>query len=106
MTCQTCAVRALCTTAQPDRGRSISIAEDEPLQQRMRKLQRTGPGRAELRRRTGIEHRLARVTRRQGRRARYRGTRNNLFALRRASSIINLQVLQRAVETAPQKAAS
>ena len=105
-TCQACPVRSLCTTARPENGRSLSIAEDEPLQQRMRKLQRTAPGRAELRRRTGIEHRLARVTSRQGRRARYRGARNNLFALRRAGSVSNLQVLQRAIEPAVRKIAS
>jgi hypothetical protein len=104
-TCRTCPVRSLCTNARPETGRTLSIAADEPLQHRMRKLQQTKAGRMELRRRSGIEHRLARVTRRQGRRARYRGVRKNLFGLRRAATINNLQVLQRALETTDGKAA-
>jgi len=39
-----------------------------------------------LRERVGVEHRLAHLVRRQGRRARYRGVRRNLFALRRGVS--------------------
>ena len=94
-TCDSCPVRALCTDARAGTGRSVSIAEDEPFQQRMRKLLSTSDGRAKMRRRSGIEHRLAHVTRRQGRRARYRGVRKNLFALRRAAAIHNLQVILR-----------
>src|SRR5260370_32722333 len=75
-----------------------AIAPDEPLKQRMRKLLQTPAGRERLRRRSRIEHRLSHVTRRQGRRARYRGIRKNLFALRRAATIHNLQVLQRKLE--------
>lgn len=103
-TCDACPLRPICTTAKPGTGRSVLIGVDEPLQQRMRKLQRTPAGRAKLRARSRVEHRLAHVTRRQGRRARYRGTRKNLFALRRAAIIHNLQVLSRKVES--RKAAS
>lgn len=104
-TCDTCPVRSLCTAAQPGTGRSVAIANDEPLQKQMRKLQQTPAGRARLRRRSKIEHRLAHVTRRQGRRARYRGTRKNLFALRRAAIIHNLQVIQRKTEPSSRKVA-
>ena len=102
--CDDCPVRALCTKTKSGTARSVAIAADEPLQQRMRKLQKTPAGRERLRRRSGVEHRLAQVTRRQGRRARYRGTRKNLFALRRAATIHNLQVLQRELDPAPRKA--
>ncbi len=97
-TCDSCPVRSLCTKTRPGAGRSVAIATDEPLQQRMRKLLQTPAGRERLRRRSRIEHRLSHVTRRQGRRARYRGIRKNLFALRRAATIHNLQVLQRKLE--------
>lgn len=93
--CDTCPLRPICTTATPGTGRSVRITDDEPLQQRMRKLQQTAAGRAKLRGRSRIEHRLAHALRRQGRRSRYKGTRKNLFALRRAATIQNLQVLHR-----------
>jgi hypothetical protein len=94
-TCDGCPVRPLCTEAKRGVGRTIHIADNEPLQKKLRKLQQTNAGRARLRERVAIEHRLAHVTRRQGRRARYLGARKNLFALRRAAVVHNLQVLQR-----------
>ena len=72
-------------------GRTVSMAEDEALQQRLRKLVGTPKGRQQIRQRVGIEHRLAHVAQRQGRRARYFGTRANLFDLRRCSAIQNLE---------------
>jgi len=42
-----------------------------------------------------VEHALAHAGRRQGRRARYRGVRNNLYDWRRASALTNLETLQR-----------
>ena len=104
-TCDACPVRSQCTEVRPGKGRTVMIAEDEPLQHRMRKLQKTSAGREKLRERSGIEHRLAHATRRQGRRARYRGVRKNLFALRRAAIVHNLQVLQRSLEPLPAKVA-
>ena len=41
-----------------------------------------------------IEHRLAHLSRKQGRRARYVGTRKNLFDLRRYSALLNLEAIQ------------
>jgi hypothetical protein len=67
------------------------------LQQRLRKHLATPRGRARLRERVGVEHKLAHLVRRQGRRARYRGARKNLFDLRRASAIQNLEAIQRKV---------
>lgn len=103
--CRACTLRAKCTDAGPERGRSIAIAENELLQHRLRKQAATAQGRRELRERVPIEHRQAHTCRRQGRRARYRGSRKNEFDLRRASAVSNLEVLQRALEPAATRAA-
>jgi hypothetical protein len=100
--CDQCPLRAKCTTAEIGHGRTVSIAENEQLQQRLRKQIATPAGRERLRKRTHVEHRLAHVARRQGRRARYRGTRKNTFDLRRAAAIQNIEAWQRRVE--PRKA--
>lgn len=83
--CDRCPLRAQCTTAAPGTGRSVTIADNERLQHRLRKLVATPRGRERLCERIPVEHSLAHVGRRQGRRARYRGTRKNLFDLRRTS---------------------
>jgi hypothetical protein len=93
--CDHCKLRAQCTAASPGTGRSVNIAEDERLQQHLHKYIATPRGRARLRERVGVEHRLAHLVRRQGRRARYRWERRNLFDLRRASAIQNLEAIQR-----------
>jgi len=95
--CDHCELRPKCTAATPGAGRTVNIAEDERLQQRLRKHLATPRGRARLRQRVGVEHQLAHLVRRQGRRARYRGVRKNLFDLRRASAIQNLEAIQRKV---------
>ena len=93
--CDTCPLRSQCTGVALGVGRTVSIADDERLQQRLRKLSRTRTGRQRLRERVPVEHRLAHISRRQGRRARYRGARKNLFDLRRAAAIQNLETIQR-----------
>lgn len=93
--CESCALRPKCTRAAVGRGRTVTIAEDEALQQQLRRQAGTKEGRARLRQRTAVEHRLAHVVRRQGRRARYRGVRKNLFDLRRASALHNLETIDR-----------
>jgi hypothetical protein len=98
--CDRCELRAQCTMAEPGNGRSISIAEDEQLQQRLRERIATPRGRARLRERVAVEHRLAHLGQRQGRRARYRGTRKNLFDVRRAAAIQNLETIHRRVSRA------
>jgi IS5 family transposase len=85
----------MCTAAQEGNGRTISIPEDEVLQHRLRKLQAAPSGRTMLRERTGVEHHLAHLSQRQGRRARYRGIRKNTFDVRRAAAIQNLESIQR-----------
>lgn len=98
-TCGACPLRPKCTDAAPDRGRSVAIADNELLQHRLRKQAGTAAGRRALRERVPIEHRQAHTCRRQGRHARYIGSRKNAFDLRRASAISNLEVIQRRLET-------
>jgi hypothetical protein len=93
--CDRCALRRQCTTAELGNGRSVAIAENEPLQHRLRKHIQTAAGRAALRERTMIEHKLAHISQRQGNDARYLGVRKNTFDLRRASAIQNLEILHR-----------
>ena len=97
-TCRACPLRAKCTDAAPDRGRSVAIADNELLQHRLRKQAATSAGRQELRDRVPVEHRQAHTCRRQGRHARYIGSRKNEFDLRRASAISNFEVIQRRIE--------
>jgi hypothetical protein len=92
-TCAACPLRERCTTSS--NGRSVSIHPDEPLLAELRERQATPEGRARLRERTKVEHALAHVGHWQGRRARYRGTRKNLFDLRRVAVVHNLHVIAR-----------
>src|SRR6202034_607223 len=70
----------------PAAGRTASIAHDERLQHRRRKLIATPKCRERLRERVAVEHRLAHLGRKQCRRARYLGVRKNLFDVRHAAS--------------------
>jgi hypothetical protein len=96
--CDRCPLRAQCTTAAREHGRTVSIGEDEPFQHRLRQRAATRAGRAQLRQRVGVEHRLAHLGARQGRRARYKGVRKNLFDVRRTAAVLNLETLQRKTE--------
>jgi hypothetical protein len=93
--CDRCPMRNQCTDASLGHGRTVAIAENEPLQKRLRKLAATPSGRARLRARVPVEHSLAHAGRRQGRRARYRGSRKNLYDWRRAATITNFETIQR-----------
>jgi hypothetical protein len=95
--CGACPLRAQCTQAASGRGRTVSIAADEALQKKFRNLQETKSGRAILRNRTPVEHALAHIAARKGPRARYIGVRKNLFDLRRASAIQNLEAAHRLI---------
>jgi hypothetical protein len=93
--CGACSQRASCTSAASGRGRTVSIAEDEAQQKRFRRLHLSPSGRERLRERTQVEHALAHIAARKGDRARYLGARKNLFDLRRAAAIQNLEAAHR-----------
>ena len=92
-TCATCPLRDRCTTSP--HGRSVTIHPDERLLAELRRRQATPVGRAKLRERVAVEHALAHIGHWQGRRARYRGARKNLFDLRRCAVVHNLHVIAR-----------
>jgi transposase len=92
-TCASCPLRQRCTTSS--NGRSVAIHPDETLLAELRHRQHTPEGRARLRERVQVEHALAHVGHWQGRRARYLGTRKNLFDLRRVAVVHNLHVIAR-----------
>jgi transposase len=71
----------------------VQVHPDEPLLVELRARQQTPAGRAQLRERVAVEHTLAHVAYWQGRRARYRGQRKNLFDLRRCAVVENLHIL-------------
>jgi len=91
--CAQCPLKAQCTSSP--KGRSVSIHPDEALLVELRQDQQTPEGRSKLRERVAVEHTLAHVGYWQGRRARYRGLRKNLFDLRRCAVVHNLHVLAR-----------
>jgi hypothetical protein len=98
-TCSTCDKRTLCTNAK-NKGRTVTIHPQEALLVKLRTNVKTDEGRASLRRRTSVEHSLARLGRIQGPRARYKGTRKNTLDVRRCATVDNLQTLQRIQEAA------
>ncbi len=91
-TCQVSPLRERCTTSAS--GRSVHIHPDERLLQELRERQLTPQGRTKLRERVPVEHALAHIGRWQGRRARYRVSRKNLFELRRCAVVHNLHAMQ------------
>ena len=93
--CGPCPMRANCTQAASGKGRSVTMGDNEQLQKKLRTLQQTHAGREVLRDRVAVEHRLAHLANRQGPKARYRGTRRNVFDLRRLSAVQNLETLAR-----------
>ena len=97
--CGCCSLRAHCTQASSGRGRTVTMGDNEALQKKLRALQSTRAGRAKLRERVGVEHRLAHLSNRQGPQARYRGTRKNTFDLRRLGAVQNLETIARRTAT-------
>jgi transposase len=95
-TCAACPLRERCTASS--NGRSVSVHPDEELLAELRHRQQTPEGRAQLRERVQVEHALAHVGHWQGRRARYRGTRKNLFDLRRVAVVHNLHLIARQLD--------
>jgi len=86
-TCASGALRERCTTSPA--GRRVSIHPAEALLTEWRERQRTPQGRAKLRERVAVAHALAHMGHWQGRRARYRGVRKNVFDLRRCAVVHN-----------------
>jgi hypothetical protein len=90
--CQRCKLKSKCTTAS---SRSVALHPNEGMLIQLRRRKATRRGRAELRKRVTVEHRLARVTMVQGNKARYSGARKNELDLNRTAAVLNLQEVAR-----------
>jgi hypothetical protein len=87
--CGGCPLRELCTTSKT--GRSVSVHAQEGVLQEARAYQKTPEGRARLRERVGIEHRLARLGQLGIGQARYVSRKKTRFQLMMACAVANLR---------------
>jgi hypothetical protein len=85
--CASCPLKIHCTATV---ARTIRINPIEPLLIELRQAQASPEGRAELRQRIPVEHKLARLGSIQGPKARYMGARKNELDVNRAAAIVNL----------------
>jgi hypothetical protein len=86
--CRRCKLKPSCTTSE---NRSVTLHPNEGMLIQLRRRKATRVGRAELRKRVAVEHKLARVDAIQGDTARYAGARKNELDLNRTAAILNLQ---------------
>jgi len=100
--CRRCQLKPYCTTAA---SRSIQLHPQEALLIELRRQQASSNGRAELRQRVVIEHRLARLDAIQGPKARYKGARKNELDVNRAAAVANLMEYAR-VRRGPRRRAA
>jgi Transposase DDE domain len=87
--CGSCPRRAACTTAAG--GRTVRMHPQEELLQAARAQQETPEGRAALRERVVVEHRLARMGQLGAGQARYAGRRKTKFQIAILATIANLR---------------
>ena len=90
--CSRCKLRPACTTSK---HRSIHLHPMEGMLVQLRRRNATRAGRAELRQRVGVEHRLAHIGSTQGNKARYFGARKNELDLNRSAAVVNLHEVAR-----------
>lgn len=87
--CGPCALRPACTTAAL--GRTLTVHAQEALLAAAREWQQTPAGRAQLRARVVVEHRLARLAQLSIGQARYLGRTKTGFQLLLAATLANLR---------------
>jgi hypothetical protein len=87
--CADCPLRSVCTTSKS--GRSISVHPQEAQLQAARVYQKTPEGKAHLRKRVVVEHRLARLGQLGISQARYCGHTKTRFQLMMACSLANFR---------------
>ena len=87
--CADCPLRSACTTSRS--GRSVSVHPQEARLRAARAYQKTSEGKARLRKRVVVEHRLARLGQLGIGQARYRSRVKTRFQLMVASSLANFR---------------
>ena len=98
--CAACPQRTKCQAPDAHHGRTIAVHRDEAFFQAARAAQATPAGRARLRERVAVEHKVGHHRNRQGRFARYRGVAKNDFDAQRVAAVNNLLVIDRRVRAA------
>lgn len=88
--CSACPLKSLCTTAKS--GRTITVHPQEAVIQEARRYQKTPEGRAHLRRRFIVEHRLARLGQLGISQARYKGRKKTRIQLMISCAIANFRL--------------
>lgn len=88
--CGACPLRSLCTTAKS--GRTITVHPQEARIQEARRYQQTPEGRAHLRKRVVVEHRLARLAQLGIGQARYKGRKKTRLQLMIACTLANFRL--------------
>lgn len=86
--CNHCPIKTKCSDSKA--GRTITIHKKEAMLQSLKQYMETSEGRKEARERVKVEHALASICNRKGKRARYVGTRLNEYDLNRTAMISNL----------------
>ena len=89
--CASCPLRAACTASA--NGRTLRVHPQEESLSAARAYQQTSAGRAVLRERGAVEHRLARLGQLGIGRARYRGRKKTGFQLLIAATLANLRLV-------------
>lgn len=87
--CAACPLRSHCTTSKT--GRSVSVPPQEAVLQSARAYQKTPEGKARLRQRVVVEHRLARLGQLGIGQARYLGRKKTRFQLMLACALANFR---------------
>ena len=88
--CSQCPLRSLCTKAKS--GRTVTVHPQEDAMQQARRYQQTPEGRATLRKRVIVEHRLARLAQLGIGQARYKGRKKTRLQLMMACAIANFRL--------------
>lgn len=91
--CFSCPIKSRCLSGNKKwKGRTLRVREDEFFQDQKRKKMKTPQGRAEIRKRALVEHRISHQVKSQGRKAQYLGSRKNQFDGRCHAAILNLHL--------------
>lgn len=91
--CHACPLVSSCTPARGPHGRVVSLHPQETLLQAARAFQSTAEGRALLRQRQVVEHRIARLVQLGLRQARYFGKTKTGFQLLLLAAVANLTLI-------------
>ena len=97
--CRPCSQRSACQNPKTNPGRRVILVPSEALLRHANQQTKTREGRAALRERVVVEHANARMLRRYGKKARYRGIEKNDLDAARIAAVNNLMLMDRTLRT-------